>query len=75
MTTAETSAVVTHQRADAASAAGNSSVTKRSGSRQDQVDAPVTAARPRATSDDSRDTRAGSGEDDRTTDRSVAVRR
>ena len=34
----ETSAVVTHQRADAASAAGNSSVTKRSGSRHDQVD-------------------------------------
>ena len=49
-------------------------MTNRRTSDQAGADPPATALRPRATSEDSRPTSAGSGERVRTTDRWVAVR-
>src|SRR3569833_864310 len=54
--------------------AGKDTVRKRATSRHIGACAPVTAARPRATSDDRRPTSAGSGELERATDRWVAAR-
>ena len=65
---------VSHHRRDAASAAGKATVTKRTGVRHDHDVVPTTVERARATSDDSRATRAGSGDAERTTERCVATR-
>ena len=66
-------APATHQRA-LHTAVGNTTAKKRTRSRQAGTWAPVTAERERATSEESRPTRAGSGEADCTTDRDVAAR-
>ena len=55
-------------------AEGNDTVTKRETSDSEAPLAEVTAARPSATSAESRATSAGSGADDCTIDRCVAVR-